>query len=180
MDSSLKSVAIGTLRGTPVGQILVAVGENGLQAVGIRTTEAEFRQRAAPNDDNVILTHDPAKTSGWLAQLQAYLDGTRRDFDLPIDWSVMTDFQRTALRRVHAIPYGQTRTYSGIAAEIGKPKASRAVGRANATNPMPIVVPCHRVIGRDQSLRGYLGGIDIKEALLRLEGAPITTQLTLF
>ena len=93
-----------------------------------------------------------------------------------MDWSALgSDFQRSALRAVAAIPYGETRTYGEIAAQIGRPQAPRAVGRANATNPMPLVIPCHRVIGTDGKLHGYggRGGLKTKQWLLDLEkGAP--------
>ena len=101
--------------------------------------------------------------------------GRRNAFTIPIDWSLFRPFQREALQAVFRIPYGETATYRDIAIEIGRPYASRAVGRANATNPMPLVIPCHRVIGRDGKLHGYGGGegLKTKEWLLRLEGAVI-------
>ena len=105
-------------------------------------------------------------------QIKEYLTGKRRKFELTIDWLVLaSDFQRDALKAVFSIPYGQTRTYAGIAAQIGHPQAFRAVGRANATNPMPLVIPCHRVIGTDGKLHGYggKGGLKTKEWLLKME-----------
>ena len=107
-------------------------------------------------------------------QIKEYLAGHRRTFDLKIDWSALgSDFQRVALRAVFAIPYGKTRTYAEVAAKIGHTGAFRAVGRANATNPMPLVIPCHRVIGTDGKLHGYggKGGLKTKKWLLKLEGA---------
>jgi methylated-DNA-[protein]-cysteine S-methyltransferase len=107
-------------------------------------------------------------------QIKEYVEGRRRVFDLRIDWSfVPSEFQRKALQAVLAIPYGQTRTYGQIAAQIGYPLASRAVGRANATNPMPLVIPCHRVTGSDGRLHGYggVGGLRTKAWLLKMEGA---------
>lgn len=109
-----------------------------------------------------------------LRQLREYVDGDRRDFELRVDWSSMTsDFQRRVLRRVMKIPCGQTRTYGQIAREIGMPRASRAVGRANATNPMPLVIPCHRVVGADGELHGYggAGGLRTKAWLLKMEAS---------
>ena len=84
---------------------------------------------------------------------------------------MMRSFQREALLATFAIPYGQTSTYGEIAMQIGRLRSARAVGRAEATNPMPLVIPCHRVLGSDGKLRGYGGGLDIKKWLLRLEGA---------
>jgi methylated-DNA-[protein]-cysteine S-methyltransferase len=102
------------------------------------------------------------------------VEGRRRYFDLTIDWSVIrSQFQRKALQAVLEIPYAQTRTYAQIAAQIGFPLAARAVGRANATNPMPLVIPCHRVVGSDGTLHGYggVGGLHTKAWLLKMEAA---------
>jgi len=103
-----------------------------------------------------------------LNQITEYLDGQRRDFDLPLDVRG-TDFQRRMWAAVAGIPYGETRTYAEIAFAIGKPKAVRAVGAANGANPLPLVVPCHRVVGSDGSLAGYGGGLDVKRKLLEME-----------
>lgn len=101
-------------------------------------------------------------------QLGEYFAGTRTGFDLPLD-PRGTDFQRRVWDSLRAIPFGETSSYSGLAAAIGRPKAVRAVGAANARNPLSIVVPCHRVIGADGSLTGYAGGTDRKAWLLRHE-----------
>jgi methylated-DNA-[protein]-cysteine S-methyltransferase len=111
------------------------------------------------------------ETREVLEQLQAYLDFEMKEFNLPIDWTVYTDFQKAVLSETLAIPYGETRSYGEIAALIGKPKASRAVGQAEKRNQVPLVIPCHRVIGSDGSLTGYGGkdNTDIKELLLNFE-----------
>jgi O-6-methylguanine DNA methyltransferase len=103
-----------------------------------------------------------------LDQIAEYLNGTRRQFDLPLDLRG-TEFQRRVWAAVAGIPYGQTRTYAQIAQAIGKPLAVRAVGAANGANPLPLVVPCHRVLGSDGSLTGYGGGLDVKRKLLEME-----------
>ena len=100
--------------------------------------------------------------------LLAYFAGERRDFDLPLA-PAGTDFQRAVWETLRAIPYGQTRTYGEIAAAVGRPRAVRAVGQANHVNPLPIFIPCHRVVGRGGALTGYAGGLDLKGALLALE-----------
>lgn len=105
------------------------------------------------------------------AQLDNYFSGTPESFNVPLDFLIGTDFQKSVWSIVHKIPYGQTRTYGHISQILGKPGAVRAVGAANGANPIPIVVPCHRVIQADGKLGGYSGGLDIKDALLRLEGA---------
>lgn len=102
-------------------------------------------------------------------QLEEYFAGIRAGFSLPLA-PQGTDFQKAVWRQLEAIPYGETRTYGQIAAALGKPKASRAVGGANHNNPIAIVIPCHRVIGANGSLTGYVGGLDLKEKLLHLEG----------
>lgn len=106
----------------------------------------------------------------WAAreELLAYFAGERRDFDLPLD-PAGTDFQRAVWEALRAIPYGGTRTYGEIAAAVGRPKAVRAVGQANHVNPLPIFIPCHRVVGKNGALTGYAGGLDLKRALLALE-----------
>jgi len=103
-----------------------------------------------------------------LDQIAEYLDGRRREFDLPLDVRG-TDFQRRVWAAVAAIPYGETRAYAEIARAMGRPAAARAVGAANGANPLPLVVPCHRVIGSDGSLAGYGGGLDVKRKLLEME-----------
>jgi len=101
-------------------------------------------------------------------QIEAYLAGERQTFNLALNLAG-TDFQRRVWRELQKIPYGETRTYGEIAAAIGSPKAARGVGMANNRNPLPLLVPCHRVIGADGSLTGFAAGLAIKEKLLRLE-----------
>ena len=101
-------------------------------------------------------------------QLNAYFSGKLQNFDLPLS-PQGTPFQQAVWCALHAVPYGQTCTYGEIAAAIGNPNACRAVGMANHRNPIPILIPCHRIIGSDGSLTGYAGGLAVKQALLRLE-----------
>jgi len=165
-------IYLGKLKNTPLGDIWVAVSENGLVAVEWNKDKSVLdayltRRLKFP----AIL--DPQRVTRALLELNEYLRGRRTSFTFPIDWSLLRPFQREVLQLVYAIPYGETRTYSEIAREMGRPRAARAVGRANATNPMPLVIPCHRVIGADGKLHGYGGGegLKTKEWLLRLEGA---------
>lgn len=168
---SVARVWIGSMEHGRLGPLWVAVSPRGLAAVRMQATASEIG--ASFPEDEVI--HDPERTIPALAQIGEYLRGARRAFDLPIDWSVLTPFQEEVLRLVFAIPYGHTSTYQQIADELGKPGAARAVGRANATNPMPLVIPCHRVLGSDGSLHGYggAGGVETKAWLLAMEGSAL-------
>ncbi len=129
------------------------------------------------------LVDDPARTARVERQLAEYFAGDRDSFDLELA-PEGTDFQKQVWNDLLDIPSGETRTYSEIARRLGRPGAARAVGRANATNPIPIVVPCHRVVGADGTLTGYAGGLPIKQGLLEIEGVhlaevPVAEQLTL-
>jgi methylated-DNA-[protein]-cysteine S-methyltransferase len=167
----MKPVYIGEIESTLLGAIWFAVTEDGLAAVGIRESQASFRGRLARMGfRQVVVDHEGLAKS--LVQMVEYLDGARRNFDLQIDWSVVTPFQQGVLQATLAIPYGQTRTYAQIAQQVGHPRAARAVGRAEATNPMPVVIPCHRVVGTDGKLHGYGAGDGLKTKawLLEMEG----------
>ena len=107
-------------------------------------------------------------------QLMEYFNGERTDFDLPLN-PAGTDFQQTVWSELLNIPYGETRSYKDIAIKIGQENSTRAVGNANNKNPIPIIIPCHRVIGADGKLNGYIGGTDIKQKLLEIEGILVTT-----
>ena len=117
--------------------------------------------------------HSAERVPAAEAPVRAYLADERNTIDAPVDWTVLEPFQADVLRLVAAIPAGETRTYGQLAAALGRPGGARAVGRANAMNPMPLVIPCHRVIGADGKLHGYGGGqgLPTKEWLLKMEGA---------
>lgn len=107
---------------------------------------------------------------GIFNQLKEYFAGTRKTFDVPLDIEG-TDFQKKVWNELQKIPYGKTISYKSLAEKLGDVKAIRAVGKANGQNPIPIIIPCHRVIGSDGSLTGYVGGLDVKEKLLEIEGS---------
>jgi methylated-DNA-[protein]-cysteine S-methyltransferase len=167
MKSFAFPLHFGELNGTPVGDLRLAVSDQGLIAV-------EWADRQ-PDFDSYFLPFEPDVIAPYADELREYLEGKRREFTFPIHWEIFRPFQKEALQRVFKIPYGETRTYADIALEMARPRAYRAVGRANATNPMPIVIPCHRLIGRDGKLHGYGGGegLKTKEWLLKMEKAVI-------
>jgi methylated-DNA-[protein]-cysteine S-methyltransferase len=160
---------IHSLASTPLGPISAAVTGPGLARIAF-CTQAELENELArffkPG------TQAPACLAQALTQIEEYLLGRRKTFDLPIDWRVMPEFHARVLHLVQAIPYGEVRTYAEVAAGLGKPGAAIAVGNANAANPMPLALPCHRVIGSDGRLHGYSapGGLATKAWLLKLEG----------
>ncbi len=170
-----KPISIGSIKTHQVGDVWVAFSERGLIAVEYGMSRRAFErsvERAVHGKVTCALAPDDERIIKATCAIAEYLSGKRATFGIPIDWSILaSDFQRTALRAVVAIPYGETRTYGQIAAEIGHPGAQRAVGRANATNPMPLVIPCHRVIGLDGKLHGYggAGGLKTKRWLLDME-----------
>jgi methylated-DNA-[protein]-cysteine S-methyltransferase len=167
MKSYAFPIHFGELNGTPVGDLRLTVSDQGLIAVEWANTQLDF--------DSYLLPFEPDRLAPYADQLREYLEGQRRAFTFPIHWAIFRPFQREALQAVFRIPYGETRTYSEVAIEINHPRAYRAVGRANATNPMPIVIPCHRLIGKDGKLHGYGGGegLKTKEWLLKMERAVI-------
>jgi methylated-DNA-[protein]-cysteine S-methyltransferase len=123
--------------------------------------------RAAAHGDHLVW--DAERCANVTAQLAEYFAGERQDFDLPLA-PRGTEFQRRVWEELSRIPYGVTISYAELAHRVGRAGAARAVGRANGTNPIPVVIPCHRVIGADGSLTGYGGGMPLKKALLMLEG----------
>jgi len=148
---------------SPIGRLLLAGDGVSLMQLGFQAGPHPLR----PVDDWIA---DGAPFRPAVVQLGEYFAGERRRFDLPLA-PRGTDFQRQVWRALTEIPYGKTVSYGDLARHIGKPNAPRAVGLANGANPLPIIVPCHRVIGADGSLTGFGGGLPIKRRLLALEGA---------
>jgi methylated-DNA-[protein]-cysteine S-methyltransferase len=146
---------------SPVGPLLLAGNE-----LGLRQLSFENRRRTAPPPPD--WKPDRGPFTEVIRQLQAYFGGELKDFDLPLKL-VGTEFQLSVWRSLCTIPYGETICYGQLAHRIGRPKAVRAVGLANGSNPIPIIIPCHRVIGSDGSLTGFGGGLPIKKKLLTLE-----------
>ncbi len=156
---------------TPVGTLLLATTGTGLVRVAYETEGhdrvlATLAARISPRILNV-----PKRLDAAAREIDEYFSGRRHSFDLPLDLSLSTGFRRMVLHHLSDIAYGHTASYAAVAAAAGNPRAVRAAATACATNPLPIVVPCHRVVRSDGSVGGYLGGPAAKQTLLRLEAA---------
>ena len=169
-ELTLLDVAYRTID-SPVGPLLLAATETGLVRVafeseGFDTVLDSLATRVSPR-----VLQAPRRLDTAAAELDEYFAGTRRAFDLPLDLALSSGFRQVVQRYLPHIGYGHTQTYTEVAETVGNPRAVRAVGTACATNPLPVVVPCHRVLRTDGSMGGYLGGLDAKRTLLELEGA---------
>ena len=168
---------------SPIGDLILAATAGGLREIEFAShmDEAEVARRlrehgAAPVRLERIADAEPAVRQileHTAAQLREYFGGSRARFDVPLDWGAMAPFQRAVLEATAAVPFGRVDTYAGIARSIGKPGATRAVGNALGRNPIPVIVPCHRIIRSDATLGGYTGGLGIKQRLLTLEGVTL-------
>jgi methylated-DNA-[protein]-cysteine S-methyltransferase len=150
---------------SPVGDLHVAATDRGLCRISYRGDDWE-EQLARGFGVRVLRS----SLDDVRRELDEYFDGRRRDFDLPLDLRVAA-FPADVLRELAQVPYGRTDTYGKLAARAGRPKAARAVGTIMNRNPIPIVLPCHRIVGANGALTGYAGGLDVKRRLLELEGA---------
>jgi methylated-DNA-[protein]-cysteine S-methyltransferase len=160
------------LTDSPIGPLLVAATERGVCEIAFDPDpEQEIDRLARLHGVRVLRSPRPVEEAR--RELDEYFEGRRQEFDLPVDLTGLPAFQQTVLAELQRVPYGQVDTYGGLAARIGKPKAARAVGGALNRNPVPIVVPCHRIVGSSGSLVGYAGGLERKELLLSLEGGTL-------
>lgn len=150
---------------SPVGPLLIAGDEDAVQEIRFAKSGKASRPNAG------WIESRSSSVAEAIRQLKEYFAGKRIDFDLPLA-PEGTEFQKSVWKRLREIPYGKTISYSELAKRVGNPKASRAVGSANGKNPIPIVIPCHRVIAADGTLGGFGGGLPVKRALLSLEKAP--------
>jgi methylated-DNA-[protein]-cysteine S-methyltransferase len=158
------------LHDSPVGTLFVAVTPRGVCEIHYDADPQVEAERLARLFGSRVL-RSPRPTDDARRQLDEYFAGERRDFDLPVDLSAARDFGRAVLEQLARVPYGELTTYGTLAAQAGRPRAARAVGTVMNRNPVPIVLPCHRVVGSSGSLVGYAGGLDRKRTLLELEGA---------
>ena len=156
---------------TPVGPMLVAVTPRGLVRVAFAAEDPDEVLAELARDVSPRVLEAPTKLDPVRRELDEYFGLRRRSFDLPLDWQLSRGFRRDALKALVRVPYGATVTYSELASSAGSPRAHRAAGSACGSNPIPIVVPCHRVVRTGGGLGGYGGGLEVKEYLLELEGA---------
>jgi len=158
------------LHDTPLGTLLLAATDRGLcRIVYDAEPEQELELLGRAFGLRVLRSSPPVDAAR--RQLDEYFEGKRQEFDLSLDLQLLADFNRRVLGELARVPYGEVVTYGQLAARAARPRAARAVGTVMNRNPLPIVLPCHRVIGANGKLVGYGGGLDRKEALLRLEGA---------
>jgi methylated-DNA-[protein]-cysteine S-methyltransferase len=156
---------------SPVGALLLAATEQGLIRVAYAREDHDAVLAALGARVSPRILNAPGRLEVAARQLGEYFAGRRRAFDLPLDWRLSAGFRRTVLSHLPEIGYGHTASYAAVAQLAGNPAAVRAVGTACATNPLPVVVPCHRVVRSDGGIGGYLGGTDAKRTLLTLEAA---------
>lgn len=160
-----------TVMTTPVGQLLLASTEVGLVRVAFASEGHDDVLESLARTVSPRVVRSPAALDVVARQLDEYFAGRRRTFDVSLDLRFAHGFRRGVLEHLRDIPYGRTESYAAVAAAAGSPRAVRAVGSACASNPLPVVVPCHRVVRSDGGMGGYLGGIATKEYLLGLESA---------
>lgn len=163
----LLDVGIATMD-SPIGQLLLAATPIGLARVSFFDHDATLADLAVRISPRILAA--PKRLDPVRRQLDEYFNGDRHSFDIPVDWTLVGEWGRKILDACARIPFGEVRTYGDMAIAAGSPKASRAAGTALGRNPVPVVIPCHRVLRVGGALGGYTGGLHIKERLLRLEG----------
>jgi methylated-DNA-[protein]-cysteine S-methyltransferase len=159
-----------TTTDSPFGPLLLATTPRGVVRIGLPNQDYEDLLDELANRVSPRVLEAPARLDEARHELDLYFEGKLTEFDLPLDWQLSRDFRRRVLRAIDRIPYGQTRSYTEMARSAGNERAVRAAGSACGSNPIPIVVPCHRVLRSGGALGGYGGGLPMKEALLELEG----------
>ena len=170
--NGLIDVAIGTV-GSPIGELFVAVTPKGLACIGFDDQDRAMLGERFAEDLSPRVVASARATDDVRRQLDEYFGGARRLFEVGIDHRLMSPFVRKVMAQTAKVPFGEVSTYGAVAKGIHHPEAARAVGAALGQNPIPIVLPCHRIIGASGNLTGYAGGLHRKEFLLRLEGDPM-------
>jgi methylated-DNA-[protein]-cysteine S-methyltransferase len=168
-DAGLLDVAYDVVE-SPLGDLFVAVSERGLCSISY-SPEPERVVEQLSRGFGARILRSPRPVEPAKRQLDEYFEGKRRAFELEVDLRLARDFGRTVLGELARVPFGELTTYGALAEKAGKPRAARAVGTIMNRNPIPIILPCHRVVGANGALVGYAGGLERKRALLRLEGA---------
>ncbi|HEU4448391.1 MAG TPA: methylated-DNA--[protein]-cysteine S-methyltransferase [Gaiellaceae bacterium] len=158
------------LADSPIGPLLLATSSRGVCRIAF-DPEPERELEALARSFGARILRSPKGVDDVRRELDEYFEGRRRDFDLTVDLRLLPAFQRSVLEELVRVPFGGVDTYGGLARKLGRPRAARAVGGALNRNPIPIVVPCHRIVGSTGGLVGYAGGLERKRALLGLEGA---------
>lgn len=156
---------------TPVGSLLLAATNVGLVRVAYANEDHDVVLQALADQISPRVLRSGRRVDEPARQLDEYFAGRRHNFDITLDWRLSKGFRSTVLHALPGISYGHTASYAAVARLAGNPKAVRAVGSACATNPLPVVVPCHRVVRSDGAMGGYLGGVEAKRTLLSLEAA---------
>ncbi|MDX1877869.1 methylated-DNA--[protein]-cysteine S-methyltransferase [Mycolicibacterium sp. 141076] len=156
---------------SPVGPLLLAATDQGLIRVAYAIEDHDTVLQQLADKVSPRILRAPARLDTVARELDEYFTRTRRTFDVPLDWRLAAGFRAAVLHHLPEIGYGQTASYAAVAALAGSPRAVRAVGTACAKNPLPVVVPCHRVVRSDGAMGGYLGGPEAKRLLLDLEAA---------
>jgi len=174
----LENDMYGELVQTPLGPISFMVGPRGVQRL-VFAPLTSFKE-TLPYQGNQPSWEGFHTIKKIIKELNEYLEGRRENFSIMVDWLEMSDFQRRVLQVTCTVPYGELLTYGDIARQMGQPGAARAVGRALGANPLPIIIPCHRVIGSNHGLHGYLGGLARKTFLLALEGHRIENHRVIY
>jgi methylated-DNA-[protein]-cysteine S-methyltransferase len=159
-----------TLVDSPIGRLLLAATREGLVRVGFASEDHDAMLDDMAHRLSPRVLEQPARLDKVRRELDQYFAGRRHEFSVPLDWSLSKGFRQQVLRAVAGIPFGQVRSYKEMAEAAGSPRAVRAAGSACGSNPIPLIVPCHRVLGSDGGLHGYGGGLDVKRKLLTLEG----------
>ncbi len=154
---------------SPLGPLLLAATPRGLVTISYGDPDAALDRLASKLSPRILQA--PARLDATRRELDEYFARKRTSFDVALDWTLVSDFARRILGATAAVPFGETATYGQVAAAAGNPKAARAAGRALNGNPIPIVVPCHRIVGASGDLVGYAGGLERKVSLLRLEAS---------
>lgn len=172
IDRSLVDIAIWTAA-SPIGDLLVAVTPRGLLRVGFADEPRDELLGELARDVSPRILESAAATDEARRELDEYFDGRRTRFEMAVDRRLIRGIARDVLAAARRVPFGRTTTYGDLAERIGKPKAARAVGNALGSNPVPIVIPCHRVLRAGGALGGYAGGLARKEQLLELEGVAV-------